>query len=337
MQGARKTALVVSGGGAKGAFAVGVIKYIFSTYRNSGWFAITGGTSTGALISPMAALMAAPDPMGIQALRTLIRSYTTVDTSDILNKKNIFELVELPDCLYESHPLNHLIHRHLRTEWFDWLQRPEAPYCYVVYTDYKNGEKVIVSPKDRDMTRKRFIQAILASASVPVVMEATIIDDTVCYDGGVRDLLPFGPAIDLGAETIVPIFLDPEKFEESQSRFNRMDKILLRTLDIMKDETRKNDYDMATLINIGIQSKQELFDIFGKDPSALDQLNRVFNKAEYAPLYGPDRRLIKIIKGLMPDQNLAEDSLIFDPVQMSQWMNWGEQKAREILTESPFL
>ena len=284
----------------------------------------------------MAALMGASDPMGIQAMKTLIRLYTTIETSDILNKKNIFELVELPDCLYESDPLNHLIHHHLRKEWFDWLQSPEAPYCYVVYTNYKNGEKVIVSPKDRGMTRERFIQALLASASVPVMMEATVIDQTICYDGGVRDLLPFGPAIDLGAETIVPIFLDPEKFEESQSRFSRMDKILLRTLDIMKDETRRNDYAMANLINIGIRSRKELLEIFGKDPSALDQMNQVFNKAEYASLYGPGRRLIKIIKGLMPDQNLAEDSLVFDPIQMSQWMAWGEQKAREILTESPF-
>jgi len=68
-----KTALVISGGGAKGAFAVGVLKYIYTKYRNTGWFAITGGTSTGALISPMAALMAVPEPIGTQALETLVK------------------------------------------------------------------------------------------------------------------------------------------------------------------------------------------------------------------------------------------------------------------------
>jgi predicted acylesterase/phospholipase RssA len=56
---------------------------------------------------------------------------------------------------------------------------------------------------------ERFIDAMMASASVPVVMEATLIGKDVCYDGGVRDLLPFSNAIKLGAQGIVSIFLDP--------------------------------------------------------------------------------------------------------------------------------
>ena len=99
MAGTKKTALVISGGGAKGAFAVGVIKHIFSTYRDTGWFTIAGGTSTGALISPMAAVMAAPDPLGAQAMDTLESIYTNVTTSDILEKQNIFELMLRQDCL----------------------------------------------------------------------------------------------------------------------------------------------------------------------------------------------------------------------------------------------
>ncbi len=272
MSDAKKTALVISGGGAKGAFAVGVIKRIYEEYRNTGWFTITGGSSTGALISPMAALMAAPDPMGSQALETLVHMYTNVSTSDILEKHNIFELIGRQDCLNESDPLNDLIHRQFRPEWFDWLRGPEAPHCYVVYCNYQNGQKVIVSPKDDGMTRERFIRAMLASASVPVVMESTMIDGNVCYDGGVRDLLPFGKAISLGAETIMPIFLDPEEFSRTRSRFRRMDKILLRTLAILVDEAGRNDFAMAKLINIGSQTKQEILSAFAQDPTALHTL-----------------------------------------------------------------
>jgi len=333
----RKTALVISGGGAKGAFAVGVVKHLFLTYRSTGWFSVVGGTSTGALISPIAALMAAPDPMGSQALDTLAHFYTNVSTSDILEKQNIFELIQRQDCLYESDPLNDLIDRNLPPEWFQWLQTPEAPYCYVVYANYQNGQKVAVSPKDDGMTRERFIQAMLASASVPVVMEATIIEEDVCYDGGVRDLLPFGKAISLGTETIVPIFLDPEKFSETRSRFRRMDKILLRTLSILVDEAGKNDFAMANLINIGIQARKEIFDIFEGDSSALKRLRAVFSKKEFQALFGSEKRLIKIITGLRPDEPLTEDSLTFDPVKMRTWVDRGEQKAREAIQESPFV
>jgi hypothetical protein len=48
-----------------------------------------------------------------------------------------------------------------------------------------------VLPKDEGMNRERFIQAVRVSASIPIVMEATIIDEDVCYDGGVRDCFKY--------------------------------------------------------------------------------------------------------------------------------------------------
>ncbi len=125
----KATALVISGGGAKGAFAVGVVKHLYSTYRSTGWFKITCGTSTGALIAPMATLMGAPDPIGSQASDTLVRMYTTVSTSDILRKRHLLEWIYRRDCLNESDPLTRLVRRNLSQEWFEWLQRPVSFYC----------------------------------------------------------------------------------------------------------------------------------------------------------------------------------------------------------------
>ncbi len=332
----KKSALVISGGGAKGAFAVGVLKHIFKTYRDTGWFSITGGTSTGALIAPIAAVIGAADPMGTEAFETLEQMYTNVSTPDILEKQSIFELITRQDCLYESDPLNDLLHRHLRPVWFEWLRNPDAPRCYVVYTNYQTGQKVVISPQDEGMTRERFIKGMLASASVPVVMEATIIDEDVCYDGGVRDLLPFGHAIELGAESIIPIFLDPEEFSQTKSRFRRMDKILLRTLSILVDETGRNDFAMANLINVGIQAKEEILSAFSQDQATLRKLQKVFKAEKYQALYGPKKRLIAIITGLKPDEPLTEDSLTFDPVKMQLWVDLGEQKAQEVFQASPF-
>ena len=47
-----RTSLVVSGGGAKGAYAVGVLNYLWDQGVNR--FDIYAGTSTGALIAPLA-------------------------------------------------------------------------------------------------------------------------------------------------------------------------------------------------------------------------------------------------------------------------------------------
>lgn len=94
---------------------------------------------------------------------------------------------------------------------------------------------------------------------------------------------------------------------------------------------------MARLINIGVQAKQEILDTVADDPAVLKKLRKVFNKKEFSPLFGSEKRLIKIITGLRPDQPLTEDSLTFDHTEMSRWVEWGEQKAKEILKVSPFL
>jgi len=136
---------------------------------------------------------------------------------------------------------------------------------------------------------------------------------------------------------IVPIFLDPERFPVSQGEFRSMDKVLLRTLDIMKEETLRNDYEMAQPINLGAQVKQEILEKFADDPTALKKLKKIFCKKEFNPLLGPEKRLIKIITGLRPDKPLTEDSLHFDHEEMRIWVKLGEEKAQKILKESPFI
>lgn len=329
----KKTALVLEGGGSKGAFSVGVIKYLFDEYRKTGWFSIVGGASSGALVAPLAALMGAPEPMGREVLDTLVCTYTQVSTSDILNKWNVFGVPLRLDCLNTSAPLNALLHQQLRPEWFEWLQEPKTPHCYVTYVNYQNGQKVTVSPKDEGMNREEFIRAMLASASVPVIIGATIIDGEVCYDGGIRDLLPLGKAIDLGAETIVPIFLEPEQFGETRSRFKRIDKILLRTISILLDESVRNDVNLANQINIAIRAKKDILEACQKDPTICKEVEDIFNKNQ--DLFG--KRLVNIIDGLRPDYSLTEDALTFDPVEMRKWVDLGEQKAKEIIQENPFV
>ncbi len=329
--------MIISGGGAKGAFAAGAIRQIFTEYRGTGWFSIVGGSSTGALITPFAGLMGAPQDIAREAVDQLIEQYSTISTPDILERKSILEFIKRQDCLNKSTPLRQRINEVFAPECFEWLKSKPAPYCYVVYTNYQSGERVIVSPKDPGMTRERFIDAMMASASVPVLMEATVIDGQVCYDGGVRDLLPFSRAIDLGAETIVPIFLDAREFSQSESRFHRVDKVLLRTLSIMLDETGTNDVEMANLVNIAIRAKKEILAALGKRPVCRRRIERILAREEYRDLFGRQKHLVKIVDGLRPDRALTDDALHFDPHTMRRWIELGEQKAREVVGESPFL
>src|SRR5947209_18039213 len=74
-----KRALVISGGGSKGAFAVGVLKTLLSTYPHLD-FDIFVGTSAGALIVTLASL---------GEIDLLEQVYTTTSTADIITKYDI--------------------------------------------------------------------------------------------------------------------------------------------------------------------------------------------------------------------------------------------------------
>ncbi len=332
----KKTALVISGGGCKGAFAVGAIKSIYERFRSQGWFSIVGGSSTGAMIAPLAALLAAPEPMASNAFTTMRYFYSHITTSSVLERKSIVGILQHQNSFNRSTPMRKLLNRLFIQKCFDWLRSEEAPHCYVVYVNYRSAQKVFVSPKDEKMTRDRFIDAMLASASVPVFVEPTIIDGDACYDGGLRDVIPFGNAIRLGAEAVVPIFLDPETMDQSDDDFKRIGKVVQRALFIMMDENRNNDHEIARLVNLADKVRMEVLESVGSSRRLRTRLERIFDREEYSDLFSGGKRLVKIIEGIRPDFTLTNEPLSFDPVLMKKWIALGAKKAREVLASSPF-
>jgi predicted patatin/cPLA2 family phospholipase len=330
----RGTALVVSGGGAKGAFAAGVVDDLFARYRKDGWFGIVGGVSTGALIAPLAALMGGPPRIARDARWALQTAYTTVSTKDILERHHLVEAIIRRDSFNESDPLYELVDQTLRPDWFEWLTTDEAPSIYVVYTNYQTGMKVVASPKDQYMGRERFLQCLMASASVPVIMEATIINGETCYDGGVRDLIPLEHAVALGAETIIPILLDPPEMATTTSRFGNQYEVLLRTIEILADEVGNGDCREADLLCRAGKARDRILKALAWNPLAMKRVRNVFAQPEFRPLF--DHSLRAIISGVRPEESMTDKALTFDPVRMREWMEWGRRKSREVITSSPF-
>jgi predicted acylesterase/phospholipase RssA len=330
-------ALVISGGGAMGAFAVGAIKHIYGKYRDTGWFSIVGGTSTGALMAPFAALLGASSPETSQkAMELLIEQYSGVATEDILEKKSPIDLLKYRGSLFRSTPLRKRLDGVFSQPFFECLKRADMPYCYVVYTNFRTGVLETASPRDPGMSRERFIDAMIASASVPIVMEPVVINGDDCYDGGARDIIPVSRAIDLGAETILPIVLNADIAGDSTGRFRSLDKVLKRTLAIMFDEIWRNDLQTAKLVNTAIRAKQGILKVLASRPFMRRKVQAIFEADEYKSLFGKEKRLVRIIEGLHPDKALTDNSLQFKPSQMRSWIELGEEKAASVLKESPF-
>ena len=209
-----KKALVISGGGSKGAFSVGVIKDLVQTYSLD--FEILVGTSTGALIAPLAAL---------GKIRELEDLYSTVTNDKIITKYNFGERVFNGDIsIFTFGPLKNLIKSIYSDAFFNELMNSgKAVYLttvclqteeLVVFTTAKNPGPGKYYKLRTLVNADQFRAAVLASASQPVFTPPVKVDENVpgaphqnyqYVDGGVREYAGIAMAVDAGATEIFTI------------------------------------------------------------------------------------------------------------------------------------
>lgn len=163
------TILALSGGGADGAYGVGVL---------SGWsetgtrpqFDIVTGVSTGALMSVYAFL----GPKYDSLLKTL---YLSPAESDIFVSKGVTGYFS--DSIYDNTPLKRLIERHVTSQVLDEVAREHARgrRLYVATTNLDSSELVVwdmgllaSGGGDGRANKLQLFQKVLrASAAIPVL------------------------------------------------------------------------------------------------------------------------------------------------------------------------
>lgn len=228
-----RTALVVSGGGSKGAFAVGVVEVL----REKGWvFDVVSGTSTGALISPLVA---------IDDIDELVKIYTTTRTKDVLrlNWRRLFR-----DSIYDTKPLEKLIRRTMKGDRYERLMTSTTTVLLcsvafqtgrIIYGSQRSAEGCpnIVPWGDFD----GYVRATLASTNEPMLMPPVMFDNETCFDGGVREVAPLHVVVGMGMEKIVVVANSPERPNLVPRPYLQMKHIGPRALDFMTTELLNND------------------------------------------------------------------------------------------------
>jgi len=330
-----KTALIISGGGSKGAFAVGVLKFIFSQ-RPDIRFDMICGTSTGALIAPLAAL---------REIGELERIYTSVETKDILLKGNLVDRLLNHNSLYDTSPLAALVTRTVSSARYNQLlaagvdifltavslQTQKITY----FTLGSTGATLPVSP-DYDLiavaNREEFLRAVVASADQPVLMPPIEIRSTPeqprqYVDGGVREQIPLQVAIDNGATEIYVIVLSPEMNPATQVKYTRLENVLLRTIDLLLEDVAGSDLALPRLYNHALQYiaavKERVKSQTGLSAEVVEGLFAVAGN----PFAGKKALKLHIIR---PAAELASDGgLEFIPAEMKQMVALGESAAEK--------
>lgn len=317
-------ALVISGGGSKGAFAVGAIEKLREVDIE---FQIVSGTSTGALIAPLVVTDE------IQLLRSM---YSSVTTQDIIRERSGFEFL-LSDSIYDTNPVWSLINSFITPARYEKIMRSTTE-LYLTTVDLQSGEIVYWTQPPRNYkhidSREVLMRAMLASASMPVFMPDVQIDASghQYVDGGLREIAPFKIAIDNGATDIYSIVLSPENPSPSVKTYDNIPETLLRVIELFEREIVENDVETAVLYNKAISY------IHGMKETAQgllsqSQFNQLFNDPQNPDPF-VDKRLVKLWI-IRPDYELPASTLEFSPFIMSQMMEMGRQAAEKALNGRP--
>jgi predicted patatin/cPLA2 family phospholipase len=169
-----RTALVLSGGGARGAFAAGVL----SGWSESGTrpkFDVVTGVSAGAVIAPFAFLGSAYDDR-------LAAIYTTTGDHNIFRTRMLSGVL-WADSLVDSTPLRNRIAAEVTPEFLDRIaaEHRNGRRLYVATTDLDSKRQVIwdlgaIAAGGAPRRRTLFCDVILASCSFPAVFPPVPID-----------------------------------------------------------------------------------------------------------------------------------------------------------------
>ncbi|NJB81810.1 patatin-like phospholipase family protein [Wenyingzhuangia aestuarii] len=208
-------ALVISGGGSKGAFAGGVAEYLITKLKKE--YDILVGTSTGSLLISHLALGR------IEMLKEL---YTNVNQSTIFSVnpfvvkgsrgaktvsinhfKVLWNLIRKQKTFGESTNLRKLLHKTIDEAFFKELKATHKDIVVTV-SNLTLGKVEYKSIKDFD--RKQFCDWIWASCNYVPFMSLYEKDNCQYADGGFGSLVPIKEAINRGATEIDVIILDTE-------------------------------------------------------------------------------------------------------------------------------
>ena len=282
-----KTGLVLPGGGARGAFQVGVLKALAEIVPKScaNPFAVISGTSAGAVNSVVLASRAQHFRSAIAELEHVwayFRCHQVYKTDNLTMLKSSLHwltsivlggwLVGTPKSLLDNAPLRDLLRRNVHFPRIqNAIERGDlsavavtaAGYGSARSTSFYQGE---ASLHDWDRTRrlgKRTnlnLDHLMASIAVPLLFPPQQIGNEYFGDGAMRQATPLSPAVHLGADRILVIGIRDETGDVVPAELGPMPsfaQIAGYMLDTLFMDGLYSDLERITRINLLIDAIPE--------------------------------------------------------------------------------
>jgi NTE family protein len=282
--------LILSGGGSKSAYSVGVLRHLLGELKIH--YDNIIGVSSGAICAAFLAMF--PHGEERECIDELYSTWLSLDNSKIFRRWKPFGRFHVLWKLgfFDNTPMKELIRDKIS------LERIRASHKKVIV-----GAVSLTSGKytNFDQTSDDFVDAVISSASFPVMFEPVKIGDQLWSDGGIKSISPIHTAITLGDEEIDIITTSPEFRDKKWIKKPSIIDVMTRSFDLFTEKIMSNDIEKAVM----------------------------YNQLVAAGLTNKKNVKINILR---PDHNLVEDLLDFRPHKIAEMIENGYNDAKNKFT-----
>ena len=288
-------ALVISGGGSKGAFAGGVAQYLMEGLGRD--YDMFLGTSTGSLLVPH---LAVHDIGKLYNIFTNVQQHDIFSISPFVQRKkgdreyvsidffnSLWQFIRMKRTFGESKALKRNIRQNFTREEYNKIRSTKED---VVVTVSNLSMNRVEYKSIKDFSYEEFCNWIWISCNYIPFMSLATVDGYEYADGGLGCVIPIREAILRGATEVDAVVLEAEQMERNRVLGKNPFALMMNLFGHLLDQVEKNDIVIGQLAAKNRGVKLNLY---------------------YTPT------------------NLTENSLIFSKRLMVKWWEQGYSYAKE--------
>ena len=272
-------ALVISGGGSKGAFAGGVAQYLMEHQNRT--YDMFLGTSTGSLLVPHLAMHNIPK---LYDIFTNVQQQDIFSVSPFVQRKkgdreyvsidfvnSLWQFIKMKRTFGESKALKRHIKKHFTRDEYEHIKATKHD---VVVTVSNLSMNRVEYKSINDCTYEEFCNWIWISCNYIPFMSLAKVDGYEYADGGLGCVVPIREAILRGATEVDAIVLEAENMGKQRVLGKNPFSLMMNLFGHLLDQVERNDVVIGQLAAKNNNVKLNLY----YTPVSLTENSLIFSK-----------------------------------------------------------
>lgn len=272
-------ALVISGGGSKGAFAGGVAQYLMENEKRQ--YDMFLGTSTGSLLIPHLAVNDIPK---LYDIFTNVQQQDIFSVSPFVQRKkgdreyvsidfvnSLWQFIKMKRTFGESKALKRNIRKNFTREEYEKIKTTRHD---VVVTVSNLSMNRVEYKSINECTYEEFCNWIWISCNYIPFMSLAKVDGYEYADGGLGCVIPIREAIERGATEVDAVVLEAENMGKQRVLGKNPFSLMMNLFGHLLDQVERNDIVIGKLAAKNKNVKLNLY----YTPISLTENSLIFSK-----------------------------------------------------------